>query len=134
MQRYHVSSARELARLVGVHKSPILQHFGETITGASTIRGFNKQHQFMKRNLELIDHYSRPLLHSFAAMEWLCFRLDFLTNCVFTISLLFIISLPEGAIDASMQRFGFMCKCFCLFFHVTLSDAVAFMQVLLGLL
>ena len=105
MQRYYVASARQLARLVGVHKSPILQHFGETITGASTIRGFSKQEQFTKRNLDLIDYYSRPLLHNFASMEWLCFRLDFLTNCVFTISLLVIVSLPEGAIDPSMKEF-----------------------------
>lgn len=102
MQRYYVASARELARLVGVHKSPVLQHFGESISGASTIRGFNKQDQFMKKNIQLIDCYSRPLFHNIAAMEWLCFRLDLLTNCVFTISLLLIVSLPKGTIDPSV--------------------------------
>lgn len=102
MQRYYVASARELARLVGVNKSPVLQHFGESISGASTIRAFNKQEQFMKKNLQLIDHHSRPLFNNIAAMEWLCFRLDLLTNCIFTMSLLFIVSLLKGTIDPSV--------------------------------
>eukprot|EP00250_Pteridium_aquilinum_P019795 c24578_g1_i1 orf=79-3915(-) len=101
MQRYYVASARELARLVGVNKSPVLQHFGESISGASTIRAFNKQDHFMKKNLQLIDDYSRPLFHNIAAMEWLCFRLDLLTNLIFTASLLIIVSLPKGTIDPS---------------------------------
>lgn len=56
----------------------------------------------MKKNLQLIDHHSRPLFNNIAAMEWLCFRLDLLTNCIFTMSLLFIVSLLKGTIDPSM--------------------------------
>ncbi|KAI5053888.1 hypothetical protein GOP47_0031219, partial [Adiantum capillus-veneris] len=102
MQQYYVASARELARLVGVKKAPVLQHFGETISGAATIRALNKQHDFMSRNLQLIDHYSKPYFHNIAAMEWLCFRLDLLTNCIFTLSLLIIVSMLKDTIDPSI--------------------------------
>ncbi|MCO5582776.1 hypothetical protein L7F22_036675, partial [Adiantum nelumboides] len=101
-RQYYVASARELARLVGVKKSPVLQHFGETISGAATIRALNKQQDFMNRNLQLIDYYSMPYFYNIAAMEWLCFRLDLLTNCIFSISLLIIVSMPKETIDPSV--------------------------------
>jgi hypothetical protein len=34
MQVYYISSARELARLVGIKKAPVLHHFSETVSGA----------------------------------------------------------------------------------------------------
>ncbi|KAK5786563.1 hypothetical protein PVK06_041200 [Gossypium arboreum] len=40
-QQYYISSARELSRLVGVCKAPVIQNFAETILGATTIRSFD---------------------------------------------------------------------------------------------
>ncbi|KAL6193023.1 hypothetical protein ACLB2K_034108 [Fragaria x ananassa] len=37
-QAYYITTARELARMVGIRKAPILHHFSESITGAATIR------------------------------------------------------------------------------------------------
>lgn len=102
LQRYYIATARELARLVGIRRAPIIHHFGESISGAATIRGFDQESRFMDINLHLIDCYSRPLFNNFAVMEWLCLRLDLLTNCIFTFSLLLVVSLPTGAIDASI--------------------------------
>ncbi|XP_010252732.1 PREDICTED: ABC transporter C family member 3-like isoform X2 [Nelumbo nucifera] len=98
-QHYYISTARELARLVGVCKAPVIQYFSESISGSTTIRGFDQELRFMDTNLKLIDAYSRPKFHVAAAMEWLCFRLDMLSSITFAFSLIFLISVPEGVID-----------------------------------
>ncbi|KAI3838912.1 hypothetical protein MKX03_002688 [Papaver bracteatum] len=96
--KYYLSGARELARLVGVCKAPVIQHFSETILGSTTIRSFNQEQRFMDTNLKLTDAYSRPKFYAAAAMEWLCFRLDLFSSITFAFSLIFLISLPRGVI------------------------------------
>ncbi|KAL1074886.1 hypothetical protein V6Z11_D11G320200 [Gossypium hirsutum] len=98
-QQYYISSARELSRLVGVCKAPVIQNFAETILGATTIRSFDQEKRFQDTNMVLTDSYSRPKFHVAGAMEWLCFRLDLLSSVTFVFSLFFLISIPEGIID-----------------------------------
>ena len=99
MQQYYIPSARELSRLVGVCKAPIIQHFAETISGTTTIRSFDQQSRFQETNMKLTDGYSRPKFNIAGAMEWLCFRLDMLSSITFAFSLIFLISIPQGFID-----------------------------------
>ncbi|KAL5725703.1 ATP-binding cassette sub- C member 9 [Ranunculus cassubicifolius] len=101
-QRYYVPTQRELARLDGVQRAPILHHFAESLSGASTIRAFDQERRFTEANLDLIDNHSRPLFHSVSAMEWLSFRLNLLSNFVFAFSLVFLVSLPEGFVNPSI--------------------------------
>lgn len=99
MQQYYIPSARELARLVGVCKAPVIQHFAETISGSTTIRSFDQESRFRDTNMKLMDGYGRPNFHTAAAMEWLCFRLDMLSSITFGFCLVFLISIPAGVID-----------------------------------
>ncbi|TYI03203.1 hypothetical protein ES332_A11G320100v1 [Gossypium tomentosum] len=101
-QQYYISSARELSRLVGVCKAPVIQNFAETILGATTIRSFDQEKKFQDTNMVLTDSYSRPKFHVCGAMEWLCFRLDLLSSVMFAFSLFFLISIPEGIIDPAI--------------------------------
>ncbi|PKU86433.1 putative ABC transporter C family member 15 [Dendrobium catenatum] len=101
-QNYYISSARELARMAGIRKAPILHHFSETIAGAPTIRCFNQQDRFLAKNLYLVDDYSRITFHNSAAMEWLCLRINFFFNLVFFIALMMLVSMPRSAIDPSL--------------------------------
>ncbi|XP_021736749.1 ABC transporter C family member 3-like [Chenopodium quinoa] len=98
-QQYYIPSARELCRLVGVTKAPVIQHFAETISGATTIRSFDQEPRFCATSIQLVNGYSRPKFYSAAAMEWLCFRLDMLSSITFAASLIFLISIPVGLID-----------------------------------
>jgi len=82
-----------------VCKAPVIQHFAETISGATTIRSFDQESRFQDTNMKLADRYSRPKFHSAGAMEWLCFRLDMLSSIIFGFSLIFLVSVPEGFID-----------------------------------
>nr|AMP82923.1 ABC transporter C family member 3 [Catalpa bungei] len=101
-QRYYIASARELARLCGTCKAPVIQHFSETLSGSSTIRSFDQEPRFRDMSLKLIDGYSRPKFHTASAMEWLCIRLDMLSLVTFAFSLIFLVSIPEGTIDPSV--------------------------------
>ncbi|KAF3507759.1 hypothetical protein F2Q69_00003340 [Brassica cretica] len=101
-QRYYIAAARELSRLVGVCKAPLIQHFAETISGSTTIRSFNQESRFCGDNMRLSDAFSRPKFYLAGAMEWLCFRLDMLSSLTFAFSLVFLISIPTGVIHPSL--------------------------------
>ncbi|KAG2682550.1 hypothetical protein I3760_11G195600 [Carya illinoinensis] len=108
-QQYYISSARELARLVGVCKAPAIQHFAETISGSTTIRSFDEESRFSDTSMRLTDVYTRPRFHIAGAMEWLCFRLDLLSSITFAISLFFLVSIPEGVIDPVERILQYTC-------------------------
>lgn len=104
MQQYYIPSARELAWLALVCRAPIVQHFGESISGAATIRSFDQESRFMERILELTDIYTRPCLHNVGVNEWLGIRIDFLSNLVFAFALVVLVSLPEGVLRPNRYR------------------------------
>ncbi|CAL8993869.1 unnamed protein product [Prunus brigantina] len=101
-QAYYITTARELARMVGIRKAPILHHFSESITGAGTLRCFNQGDRFLMKTKDLIDDYSRVAFHNYATMEWLSVRTNFLFNLVFFLLLIILVSLPRSAIDPSL--------------------------------
>ncbi|XLR07617.1 hypothetical protein HN51_062541, partial [Arachis hypogaea] len=90
-QAYYITTARELARIVGIRKAPILHHFSESIAGAATIRCFNQEQIFMTKIKDLVDEYSRVAFHNYAIMEWLSVRINFLFNLVFYFVLIILI-------------------------------------------
>ncbi|CAA6668102.1 unnamed protein product [Spirodela intermedia] len=101
-QTYYISTARELGRMVGIRKAPILHHFAESVAGAATIRCFNQEERFIARNLSLVDDYSRVTFHNSATMEWLSVRINFLFNLVFLIMLIFLVTLKRSSVDPSL--------------------------------
>ncbi|CAN6548791.1 unnamed protein product [Malus baccata var. baccata] len=101
-QAYYITTARELARMVGIRKAPILHHFSESISGAGTIRCFSQEGRFLMKVMALIDDYSRVAFHNYGTMEWLSVRTNFLFNLVYFLLLIILVSLPRSAIDPSM--------------------------------
>lgn len=99
-QRYYIDAARELQRLTGVCRAPVMQHFAESMTGSNIIRCFDKERQFISSTGHLVDNLSRPSLYNAAAMEWLCFRLDFLSSFIFAFALILLVTLPTTLIDS----------------------------------
>ncbi|XP_057844849.2 putative ABC transporter C family member 15 isoform X2 [Cryptomeria japonica] len=101
-QQYYIVTSRELSRLIGVCKAPIIQHFAESISGAATIRSFDQETPFMNRNLHLIDGSSKPRFHKNGALQWLCFRLDLLSNLIVVFTMVLLLCLPESVINPSI--------------------------------
>ncbi|XP_065040030.1 ABC transporter C family member 7-like isoform X4 [Musa acuminata AAA Group] len=98
-QQFYISTARELSRLIGVCRAPVIQHFAESMSGSISVRSFGQEKEFVNTNYNLINDLSRLQFHSTGAMQWLCFRLDMLSSLTFAFSLIFLISMPEGVID-----------------------------------
>ncbi|KAJ8445566.1 hypothetical protein Cgig2_012454 [Carnegiea gigantea] len=102
-QQYYLPSARELSRLIGVTKAPVIQHFAETISGAVTIRSFDQESRFCETSLKLINSYSQPAFYTAATMQWLSLRLDLLSSITFVCLLIFLVSIPVGLIDPGIS-------------------------------
>ncbi|KAF5186221.1 Abc transporter c family member, partial [Thalictrum thalictroides] len=100
--QYLIPAARELVRLTGVCNAPVKQHFTESISGLTTIKSFDQESRFMDTNMKLIDRCSRPGFYSMAANEWLGFRLDVLSSLTFALTLVFLVSIPQGVIDPAI--------------------------------
>ncbi|WVZ61955.1 hypothetical protein U9M48_011760 [Paspalum notatum var. saurae] len=98
-QQYYMDAARELQRLIGVCRAPVMQHFAESIAGSNIIRCFQKERQFINSIADFMDNLSRPSLYNAAAMEWLCFRLDILSSFVFSFTLILLVSSPASLMD-----------------------------------
>ena len=60
--RAYLRSSVELKRLESVTRSPIFQHFGETLNGVSTIRAYGDENRFIRENLRKINDNNRPFM------------------------------------------------------------------------
>jgi ABC-type multidrug transport system fused ATPase/permease subunit len=58
----YLRSSVELKRLESVSRSPIFQHFGETLNGVSTIRAYGDEQRFIRENLRKVNDNNRPFL------------------------------------------------------------------------
>ncbi|CAK7356839.1 unnamed protein product [Dovyalis caffra] len=93
-QEYYLYTARELIRINGTTKAPIMNYAAETSLGVITIRAFNIMDIFFKDYLKIVDTDARLSFHSNAAMEWLILRLETLQNLILLTAALLIVLLP----------------------------------------
>ena len=95
---YYLASTRELTRINGTTKAPVMSNAAETALGVVKIRAFNMVERFKEKNLNLIYTDASLFFHTNAAMEWLILRLESLGNIVLFTSALLLISLPSSNI------------------------------------
>eukprot|EP00923_Selenidium_pygospionis_P000389 GHVN01000727.1.p1 GENE.GHVN01000727.1~~GHVN01000727.1.p1 ORF type:complete len:1703 (+),score=255.01 GHVN01000727.1:12362-17470(+) len=76
VQNFYIPSSRQLQRLNNVLRSPVYSNFGETLSGASTIRAFAVQERFKCRNQELMDKQLRAYYMYISSNRWLAVRLE----------------------------------------------------------
>ena len=75
MQREYRASARELKRLNSIARSPIFQHFGETLSTLTTVRAFDGQSRQIEKNHSNNDDWGRAMLAVQMCWRWLSMRL-----------------------------------------------------------
>ena len=91
IQRYYVSSSRQLARLDSATKSPVFSFFSETLQGVSTIRAYSRQPLFVKRMHHHIDENTVYIYTANCAERWLVLRLDLIANLIAALASLFAV-------------------------------------------
>lgn len=97
----YVSLSRELKRYESITKSPIHQHFSESLSGIATIRAYGVESRFMKQNLSKIDANNKPFFYMWVANRWLSLRIDAAGALVMFFAGIFVI-LSIGKIDAGL--------------------------------
>ncbi|CDH08440.1 probable ATP-dependent bile acid permease [Zygosaccharomyces bailii ISA1307] len=98
---FYLSGSRELKRLDSISRSPIYQHFSETLVGVTTIRAFGDESRFMQENLHKVDENNKPFFYLWVANRWLAMRIDLIGSLVVFGSGVFIL-LNIDNIDSGM--------------------------------
>ncbi|KAM9035584.1 multidrug resistance-associated protein 1 isoform X2 [Sarcophilus harrisii] len=92
-KRYYIASSRQIRRLAGASRSPIISHFSETLSGASTIRAFGHQQRFISQNRDVVNENLVCFYNNIISNRWLSVRLEFLGNLlVFFAALLAVLA------------------------------------------
>ncbi|KAJ6245302.1 multidrug-resistance like protein [Anaeramoeba flamelloides] len=102
IMQYYRNTSREIKRLQSIAKSPIYSHFGETLDGLATIRAFNVEKKFMKRNLENVNIFTRAIYCNYMCNRWLAIRLELIG----AITILLVSSFVWYARDTIQPSFG----------------------------
>ncbi|KAL5473787.1 hypothetical protein EMCRGX_G028343 [Ephydatia muelleri] len=91
IQRFYVSTSRQLQRLESISRSPIYSHFQESIQGATSIRAYRVQERFVLENERRVDHNLMAYFLSVSSNRWLAIRLEFVGNLVIFFTALFAV-------------------------------------------
>ncbi|XP_054263384.1 multidrug resistance-associated protein 1 isoform X4 [Macrosteles quadrilineatus] len=91
VQRFYVATSRQLKRLESVSRSPIYSHFGESVTGATSIRAYGVQKRFITESEEKVDFNQVCLYPSLISNRWLAVRLETVGNLIIFFSALFAV-------------------------------------------
>uniref|UniRef100_A0A6I8MXX3 Multidrug resistance-associated protein 1 n=2 Tax=Ornithorhynchus anatinus TaxID=9258 RepID=A0A6I8MXX3_ORNAN len=107
VQRFYVTSSRQLKRLESVSRSPVYSHFNETLLGVSVIRAFEEQKRFIQQSDMKVDENQKAYYPSIVANRWLAVRLECVGNCIVLFAALFAVisrhSLSPGLVGLSVS-------------------------------
>ncbi|XP_006825518.1 ATP-binding cassette sub-family C member 9-like [Saccoglossus kowalevskii] len=86
LQRYYITTSREIQRLDSITRSPVFAHYSESLGGLSTIRAYRKESAFKRRLLRTVDFNNVAQLYLHTGNRWLGIRLEFLAAVIILIS------------------------------------------------
>ncbi|KOM27447.1 hypothetical protein LR48_Vigan406s025700 [Vigna angularis] len=102
VQEYYQASSRELMRINGTTKAPVMNFAAETSLGVVTVRAFDMVERFFKNYLKLVDTDATLFFHSNVATEWLLLRIEALQNLTVITSALLLVLFPQGYVSSGL--------------------------------
>ncbi|CAG2113547.1 unnamed protein product [Medioppia subpectinata] len=96
IQKFYITTSRQLKRLESITKSPIYAHFSETLSGVATIRAYGVSEQFVKESDDRLDLNNACFYPNVAANRWLSIRLEYVANFIILFSALFAVLQRES--------------------------------------
>ncbi|BAT98413.1 hypothetical protein VIGAN_09206600 [Vigna angularis var. angularis] len=101
-REYYQASSRELMRINGTTKAPVMNFAAETSLGVVTVRAFDMVERFFKNYLKLVDTDATLFFHSNVATEWLLLRIEALQNLTVITSALLLVLFPQGYVSSGL--------------------------------
>jgi len=95
--RYYVTTSRDVRRLEGVNRSPVLSHFSDSLMGLVTIRAYEREDGFLKALYRYQDDHNKAWFSIFSAMRWLGVRLDMICVIFVTLVVFLAIATQSGS-------------------------------------
>ncbi|KAF9428970.1 hypothetical protein BGZ76_001983 [Entomortierella beljakovae] len=93
IQSMYLYCSRAIKRIFHVSKSPIYQHFNETLGGVSTIRAMQLQERFISENTMKIDNHMNAQVAFIYCIRWVEVRLQCLAAVIiWIISITFVMA------------------------------------------
>ncbi|GMP90811.1 hypothetical protein CsSME_00041779 [Camellia sinensis var. sinensis] len=102
VQGYYQASTRELMRINGTTKAPVMNYAAETSLGVVTIRAFNMANKFFQSYLKLVDNDAKLFFYFNATMEWLILKVEALQNLTLFTAVFHLVLLPKGYVDPGL--------------------------------
>ncbi|KAF9110690.1 Multidrug resistance-associated protein 1 [Mortierella sp. AM989] len=87
----YLSVSIVLVRIYSISKSPVYQHFNESLGGVSTMRAMRIQNQFIESNSALSDRMSNNFLCNMSSRRWVDVQLRLLSTVVLLCTALFAV-------------------------------------------
>ncbi|KAL5020046.1 hypothetical protein ScPMuIL_002938 [Solemya velum] len=97
--RLYLPTAHQLKRLESVSRSPVFNHFSETISGASVIRSFQSVDRFNEELSKRVDTNCKFFFAVITATRWLAVRLQSLGLCLIFAACIF--SIEESGLNGA---------------------------------
>ena len=96
VQKFYVTTQRQVKRLESATRSPVYSHFSETLNGASTIRAFGIEDRFITNSDDKIDANLRCSWTMMVLNRWLAVVLSFIGNSIVMFAGLFAVLSRES--------------------------------------
>ncbi|XP_041116108.1 multidrug resistance-associated protein 1-like, partial [Polyodon spathula] len=107
IQRYYIASSRQIRRLDGASRSPVISHFNETLFGVSTIRAYGYQDQFINQNKQVLNENLLCYYNNVISNRWLAVRLEFVGILMIFLAAIFMVynkdSMDSGTVGLAMS-------------------------------
>lgn len=100
----YLAGARPVKRLESNAKSPVFEQFGSSLTGVSTIRGFDKAQSYVERMFKKIDDYDTATWHLWLFNRWMGWRMSLVGSLFAVVVAALILLTPD--IDAALAGFA----------------------------
>ncbi|KAL9954314.1 hypothetical protein ACROYT_G041835 [Oculina patagonica] len=95
--RYYLRTSRDLRRLEGVNRSPVLSHFRDTLEGLVTIRAYKKENAFLEELYRFQDGHNQSWFAILSTIRWLAIRVDMICVMFMTFVLFLAIATNSGS-------------------------------------
>ncbi|KAI9041859.1 P-loop containing nucleoside triphosphate hydrolase protein [Aspergillus affinis] len=104
MSSTYLGGVREVKRLESTAKSPVMEQFGSSLVGLTTIRAFNKVDVYIRQMYERIDRHAQAAWNLWLFNRWLGFRMSIVGALFSTATAAFVVYVPS--ISAALAGFA----------------------------